>query len=178
MDKAWMGRRDALVATGWGLAGLAGFFGGKAEAAPSDASGNPNLPPGADNLANLVARLEKAPRSRDFTTVPMILDRKDLWDHEALDAVLAYRGGPKQIWDNVELAGPWLNAMRSSTNVQVFSYQHPNFVAVSATHGSAHLALLDQAMWDKYQLAKIAGEKFPTNLLIVEKPGTSADSKE
>ncbi len=33
-------------------------------------------------------------------------------------------------------------------------------------------------MWDKYQLAKLAGDKFPTNTLIVEKPGASVDAKD
>ncbi len=41
-----------------------------------------------------------------------------------------------------------------------------------------HLAMLDQAMWDKYRLAKIAGENFPANTLIVEQKGASADSRD
>jgi intracellular sulfur oxidation DsrE/DsrF family protein len=40
---------------------------------------------------------------------------------------------------------------------------------VSATHGSAQLALYDQAMWDKYQLAMMAGRDFKTNTLIEAK---------
>jgi hypothetical protein len=177
MGDAGMGRREALLAMGFGLAaGIAGADAAQAQKTSAAGAGaTPNLPAGADNLANLVTRLEQAPRRRDFKTVPMILDRKDLWDHEALDLVLAYRGEPKQIWNNADLAGPWLDHMRHSLNVQVFSWRHPNFLIVSATHGSAHLALLDQAIWDKYKLAKIAGDKYPANGWIVEKAGASAD---
>jgi hypothetical protein len=58
-------------------------------------------------------RPAKAPRRRDFKTVPIILDTPDLWDAEALDAIIAYRGSWKQVWDNVEIGGPWLNLRRS-----------------------------------------------------------------
>ena len=98
----------------------------------------------------------------------MILTDKNFWDHEAVAEVLSYRGGPKQAWDNTDIAGPWLNGMRNALNAQVFGFGHPNFFIVSATHGLAHLALLDQSMWDKYQLTKLAGDKFPTNTLLVE----------
>ena len=56
--------------------------------------------------------------------------------------------------------------MRNSLNTQVFSFRHPDFLEVSATHGSAQLALYDQAMWDKYQLATMAGPHFKTNTLV------------
>ena len=46
---------------------------------------------------------------------------------------------------------------------------------MSATHGSAHLALYDPAMWNKYQLTKLAGDKFKTNTLIEEKKAASAN---
>ncbi|WP_294541976.1 transcriptional initiation protein Tat [uncultured Rhodoblastus sp.] len=152
MSGSGMRRREALLALSLGFAvGLAGFGAARAEAGKTA-----KLPPGSDNLANLATRLEKAPRRRDFQTVPMILDRKDLWDYEALEATLAYRGNQKQIWNNADLGGPWLDLMRDALDVQVLSWRHPNFLAVSATHGSAHLALLDQAVWDKYKLAKIA----------------------
>jgi hypothetical protein len=59
--------------------------------------------------------------------------------------------------------------MRNSLNTQVFSFRHPDFLEVSATHGSAQLALYDQAMWDKYQLATMAGPRFKTNTLIEAK---------
>ena len=81
------------------------------------------LPPGADTLAGLAARLEKAPRRRDYKTVPMILTDKSFWDHEALAEVLSYRGGPKQAWDNTDIAGPWLNGMRNALNAQVFGFR-------------------------------------------------------
>jgi hypothetical protein len=78
------------------------------------------------------------------------------------------------VWDNTVISGPWLNFMRNSMNEQVFSFRHPDFLAVSATHGTAHHALFDQPTWEKYQLAKLAGEKFNTNTLIVAKPAASA----
>src|SRR6202048_4457641 len=83
---------------------------------------------------------------------------------------------PKQAWDNTEIAGPWLNLMRNALNAQIWSFKHPDFLAVSATHGSAHLALYDQAMWDKYKLTHLAGGKFKTNTLIEEKKAASADA--
>jgi hypothetical protein len=111
-------------------------------------------------------QLARAPRRRDFKTVPMILDTPDLWDAEALGAIFEYRGSWKQAWDNTEIGGLWLNLMRNSLNTQVFSFRHLDFLAVSCTHGSAQLALYDQAMWDKYQLATMAGHEFKVNTLI------------
>ena len=68
---------------------------------------------------------------------------------EAEKEVIAYHGARKQVWNNTDLEGPWLNGMRNSVNAQIFSFGHKDFLAVSATHGTAHLALLDQTMWDK-----------------------------
>jgi hypothetical protein len=76
-----------------------------------------------------------------------------------------------------DLAGPWLNLMRNNLNVQVYSFKKPDFLIVSATHASAHLAMYDQAIWDKYQLAKLAGPAFAANRLIVEQKASSADPK-
>jgi hypothetical protein len=132
-------------------------------------------PSGAGKLKALAERLSKAPRRRDFKFVPMILTDDNQWDHEALAEVLAYSGGPKQIWDSVDIAGPWLNSMRNSLNVQIWSYKNADFLCVSGTHGSAHLALYDQPTWDKYKLANVAGEKFKTNTLIEQPKLTSAD---
>jgi hypothetical protein len=121
--------------------------------------------PCAATLKALHARLDAAPRRRDFKTVPMVLESEDYWDHTALMELIAYRGGPKQIWDNKDLGGPWLNLMRNNLNTQIYSFKHPDFVIVSATHASAHLAMYDQAMWDKYQLSKIAGPRSPATRL-------------
>ncbi len=121
----------------------------------------------ASAMYALTARLAEVRRRRDFKTVPMVLDDPALWDAEALDAVIAYRGGRRQLWDNTEIASPWMNLMRNSLNAQLFSFRHPDFLAVSATYGTAHLALYDQAMWDKYRLATMAGPDFKTNTLIV-----------
>lgn len=127
------------------------------------------IPRGALQLDELMARLRRAPRRRDFKSVPMILTHPDYWDDEALRDVIAYRGGRKQVWDNTEIAGPWLNLMRNSVDTQVFSFGHKDFLAVSATHGTAHLALFKETMWDKYKLTALAGTQFRTNTLSLSR---------
>jgi intracellular sulfur oxidation DsrE/DsrF family protein len=162
-------RRTALQSLGLGVAGIA--MAASARAGTAD----PLTPPGAGTLRGLMDRLAKAPRRRDFKTVPMILTDRDQWDAEALDAVLAYKPSPKQVWDNTDIASPWLNLMRNALNAQIWSFKHPDFLAVSATHGTAHLALYDQSMWDKYKLGDLTGDKFKTNTLILPKGAQSSD---
>jgi hypothetical protein len=163
------GRRNALLgfcSAALGVAALA------ARPAHGEA-GRVMIAQGALALPELMERLRKAPRKRNFETVPMTLDHPDLWDDTALKEVIAYRDTRKQVWDNTDIGGPWLNLMRNSINAQVFSFGHRDFLAVSATHGSAHLALFDQDMWDKYPLAEMAGSDFKTNTLVVRKSGPS-----
>jgi intracellular sulfur oxidation DsrE/DsrF family protein len=143
---------------------------------PAAAAAEPALTPaGATHLEALKKRLAQAPRRRDFKTVPMILNNPDEWDHEALTEVLSYKPEPKQVSDNTEIGSPWLNMMRNALNSQIWSFKHPDFLTVSMTHGTAQLALYDQAMWDKYQLTRLAGGKFKTNTLIVEPKAAAAD---
>lgn len=163
-------RRTALVGFGALAVGTAALAAHPSRAATTEQI----IPPGARELAELLGRLRRAPRRRDFKTVPMILQHPDFWDNEALREIIAYRGTRKQVWDNTNLAGPWLNLMRNSINAQIFSFGHKDFLAVSATHGTAHLALFDQAMWDKYELATLTGNGFKTNTLAVPKPAPSA----
>jgi hypothetical protein len=175
------GRRSALHALCLGAAATAvGVAAGRPHAAQAAAAASlapPILAPlGSNALSGLMDRLAKAPRRRDFKTVPMILTEPEEWDHAALSEVIAYKASPKQVWDNTDIASPWLNLMRNALNAQIWSFKHPNFLAVSATHGTAHLALYDQMMWDKYQLTKLAGEKFKTNTLIVEGKAASAEA--
>jgi hypothetical protein len=132
-------------------------------------------PPGAAHLDVLKKRLAQAPRRRDFKTVPMILNNREQWDHEALTEMLAYQPAPRQAWDNTEMGGPWLNLMRNALNSQIWSFKHPDFLAVSVTHGTAQLALYDQTMWDKYQLTRLAGDEFKTNTLTNEQKPAAAD---
>jgi hypothetical protein len=148
-------RRFALMGLGVAAAGLATT--GGAASAQAAAGGEGLIPTGATALESLSARLARTPRRRDFRSVPMVLEDPMLWDHEAIAELFAYGGGPKQIWDNTEIANSWLDGMRNALNAQIFSFRHPNFLVVSATHGQAQLALLDQAMWEKYQLARHAG---------------------
>ena len=124
------------------------------------------IPTGAVALRELMEKLASAPRHRDFKTVPMILASSDQWDHEALSAILAYKPAHKQVWDNTDLSGPWLNLMRNALNAQVWAFKHADFLVVSATHGTAHLSLFDDAMWEKYKLTTLAGDEFRTNTLI------------
>jgi hypothetical protein len=130
---------------------------GGAASAQAAARADDLIPTSATGLESLSARLARAPRRRDFRSLPMVLEDPMLWDHEAIGELLAYGAGPKQIWDNTEIASPWLSGMRNALNAQIFSFRHPDFLVVSATHGQAQLALLDQAMWEKYQLARHAG---------------------
>ena len=169
------GRRDVLgtfaMAMATGAIGVA-----SAGAKPAAAAVESTLtPPGATHLDALKKRLAQAPRRRDFKSVPMILDNPEQWDHEALTEVLSYRPAPKQAWDGIDIGIPWLDLMRNTLNTQIWSFRHPDYLAVSVTHGTAHLALYDQAMWDKYQLTRLAGEKFKTNTLIIEQKAAGAN---
>jgi intracellular sulfur oxidation DsrE/DsrF family protein len=164
-----IGRRDALCGFSSIALGVAALAAGPAHAE----AGGSLVPQGAQALPELMERLRKAPRRRDFKTVPMILDSPELWDDAALKEVLAYRDVHKQVWDNTDIASPWMNLMRNSLNAQIFSFGHRDFLSVSATHGSAHLALYDQDMWDKYRLAELAGGDFKTNTLMIRKAAPS-----
>ncbi|MGY4480269.1 thiosulfate dehydrogenase [Bradyrhizobium sp. USDA 3364] len=163
-------RRTALVSLGALAAGTAALAAGPSRAAKTAQI----IPPGAQQLADLMGRLRRAPRRRNFKTVPMILQQSAFWDSDALKEIIAYRGTRKQVWDNTNLAGPWLNLMRNSINAQIFSFAHKDFLAVSATHGMAHLALFDQVMWEKYELATLTGNGFETNTLAMPKAAPSA----
>src|ERR1700688_3804298 len=109
-----------------------------AAAGPATAVVRPDLtPPGARYLEELKKRLAQAPRRRDFKTVPMILNHPEQWDHEALTEVLAYRPVPKQAWDGIDIGIPWLSQIRNALNTQIWSFKHPDFLAVSVTHSTA-----------------------------------------
>lgn len=157
------GDRRAALALGTGVI-LSGLGQGAAQAAPT------LEPDGAATLKELGAALAAIPRQREFRERPMIPDDPGLWDDAALQAVLAYKGGPRQVWDNTDLTGPWLNLMRNSLNSQIWGFRKPDFLCVSATHGLAHLALYDQDTWDRYQLARIAGGSVTRNTFIGAPP--------
>ncbi len=163
-------RRVSLKTFGIVLA--AAGFARTAAASPSA----PLLPAGAKTLDELTTKLASLTPRRDFKAVPMILDNRDQWDADALDAVLHYAGGPKQSWDNTDLTGPWLNVMRNSMNSEIWSFKHPDFLCVSATHASAQLALYDDAMWEKYGLAKAAGGSVTRNSFVQATPASAQDA--
>lgn len=161
-------RRAALGFLGRGAL-LAGAVGGSASAA---------VPPGSeanvsDELERLKRRLAAAPRRRSFGNVPFMVTSRDQWDHEAAEAVLAYRNRALQVWECTDLGAPWLNLMREAISGQVFAHGNPGFLAVAAVHGSAHLALFDQAAWDTHGLAALSGGKAARNTFVAPKPGTA-----
>lgn len=172
-------RREALkrgaLGLGVGVVSMSGLQSSSALAA--DASGQPGIlmTGGATTLKSLNDRLAAASRNRSFKSVPMILTSPDQWDSTALNEVLRYSGGPKQVWDNTALESPWLNLMRNAMNAQIWSFRHPNFLAVSATHGSAHLALYDDYIWSKYDFGKLTKGKQTTNTFILEPAAAQAN---
>ncbi len=162
-----MGRRKLLGLLAGGSIASAAMMALPRAAAAADAMDKAPLEPhGARNLEELTAKLAAAPRRRDFKTVPMILTDPHQWDSEALDAILHYRAKPKQVWDNTDLTSPWLNLMRNSLNAQIWSYKHPDFLVVSATHGTCHLALWDPYIWEKYNLPGMIGGKVKSNVFL------------
>jgi hypothetical protein len=84
-----MNRRGALTAIGAGMA-MSGLV--QAAHAAVDTSLEPTAGKNPRDFSN---RLASIPRRRDYKTVPMIADKSDLWDAAALDAVMAYKGGPE-----------------------------------------------------------------------------------
>jgi len=169
------GRRSVIQTLGLGIAASAiGLVVGRTASAEA-ALASALTPQDAGQLNALMRRLAKAPRRRDFKSAPMILTDPEQWDHQALSEVLAYKPVPRQAWDSTDIGGPWLNMIRNALNAQIWSFKHPDFLAVSVAHGTANLALYDQAMWDKYQLTKLAGDKFKTNTLILDQRAESAD---
>jgi hypothetical protein len=176
--KQFLSRRDALAGAGvLSMAAVVGTTLPSFAAAPSASElvAPTLIPKDASHLRALAERLAKAPRRRDFKTVPLILTSPDQWDHEALTEVFNYEPPFKQAANFVDISGSLMNSMRSTISGEVWSFKHPDFLAVFASHGSAQLALYDQAMWDKYQLTRMAGEKFKTNTLIIDTKAAAAD---
>jgi hypothetical protein len=171
-------RRQSLKGLGFALA--AAGLSARAAASPA-APAKPAAPlalAGAHTLEALSARLAAIPRKRDYKTLPMICDHRQQWDADALDAVLLYSGGPKQAWDSTDINGPWLNVMRNSMNSEVWSFGHPDFLCVSATHSTAQFALYDDAIWEKYNLAKIAGGNATRNNFLLAAAAAEHDPKD
>ena len=151
--------------------GLSGLTAGLAALAANPAA----AATGTATTVELQARLTKLPVRRDFKSVPLVLETSDFWDDAAIREVAAYRGGPRQVWDNKDIASGWTGYMRNALNGQTLSYKNKDFLTVSMTRGDAQLALFDQSMWDKYGLAKLTGGKFATNTLIAAGAGDVQD---
>ncbi|MBV8186691.1 MAG: transcriptional initiation protein Tat [Alphaproteobacteria bacterium] len=123
------------------------------------------MQPDAHRLRALANRLAALPRRRNFKALPMVITDPNQWDGAALDVLMAY-DAPRQVFDTTRLGGSWVNQMRNTVNVQVFSLQRPDFLCVGAPHGAAALALFSQAAWDKYKLAALAGGAFQDNAFL------------
>ncbi len=132
------------------------------------------LPANAAKLNTLTSALAATPRNRDYNTVPQIVTDPSQWDAAALKLLLDYDGAPKQVWDNTDLDSPWLNLMRNALNAQIWGWGHPDFLAVSATHGTAHFALYDNYIWSKY-LTSFTGGKYTKNSWIEVPPAGKQD---
>ena len=146
-------------------AGLAALAAGPAAAAGS----------GAATIPELQARLAGLSARRDFKSVALVLETPDLWDDAAIREVAAYRGDPRQVWDNKDISSGWTGYMRNALNGQTLSFKNRDFLTVSMTRGDAQLALFTQAAWDKYGLAKLTNGKFASNSFIVPGDGGVQD---
>ncbi len=163
--KGAIGRRTMLGLLAGGAVAVAS---GRtmAEMATRAGNGVDLEPHSASRLAEFTRNLAATPRHRSFQTVPMILTHESQWDADALNLILAYKGGPKHVWDNTNLESPWLNLMRNAANAQRWSFKNHDYLAVSATHGTCHLALYDDFIWSKYNLSAFTGGKFKSNVFI------------
>jgi hypothetical protein len=130
---------------------------------------------GAATIAELQSRLAKLPARRDFKSVALVLETPDLWDDAAIHEVAAYRGGPRQVWDNKDISSGWAGYMRNALNGQTLSFKNRDFLTVSMTRGDAQLALFTQGAWDKYGLGKLTNGKFAANSFIVPGDGGVQD---
>jgi hypothetical protein len=167
-------RRCALFGFGSLVVGASALAAARTHAAASERA----IAPSARKLPELMDQLRRTGRRRDFKTVPLIIQHPDFWDEDALKSIIAYDGNRKQVWDNTQLGGPWLNLIRNALNAQTFAFGHEDFLAVSATHGTAHLALFDQSIWDKYELGILTADaRFRTNTLIVPKAAPAGFSE-
>ena len=104
-----LSRRDCLrvsALTGCSVLLSAKVLADQDRSVAGDSDRGPAQTGATGQLQALMERLTKAPRRRDFKTVPMILNTPDLWDAGALDAVIGYPGSVKQVWDNTETGGP------------------------------------------------------------------------
>ncbi len=176
MTEVVLSRRQAASLA---LAGLGAAIVGAAllEGAPNAAAATTAddlLPANAAKLKSLTSALAATPRMRGYRTVPEIVTDPSQWDAAALKLLLDYDGAPKQVWDNTDLDGPWLNLMRNALNSQIWGWKHPDFLAVSATHGTAHFALYDDYIWSKY-LTAFTGGKYKKNTWIEAPPAAKAD---
>lgn len=171
-----VGRRQAVSLS---LAGLGAAIVGTAllEGTPQAVAATSThalIPTRAAKLNALTSALAATPRMRSYPMVPQIVAHPSQWDAAALKLVLDYDGAPKQVWDNSDLDGPWLNLMRNALNSQIWAWDHPDFLAVSATHGTAHFALYDDYIWSKY-LAAFTNRKYTRNLWLEVPPAAKAD---
>ena len=74
-----------------------------------------------------------------------MLETPDTWDDAAIREVAAYRGSPRQVWDNKDLSSGWAgDFMRNALDMVRFCPSATRiYLTVSMTRGDARLALFD-----------------------------------
>ena len=146
-------------------AGMAALAAGPAAAAAGGASTH-------RRAAGAAGQASRQPRLQDRAAGA---GNAGLWDDAAIREVAAYRGGPRQVWDNKDISSGWAGYMRNALNGQTLSFKNKDFLTVSMTRGDAQLALFTQAAWDKYGVAKLTDGKFATNSFAVPGDGGVQD---
>ncbi len=129
----------------------------------------------ATKLRRFYAELADIPRRRSFRRLPMILTRPGQWDSQALDALLAYDGAPKHVFDTTDIASTWLTQMRNTLNAEVWAFGRPNFLIAAAPHGPAGFLLLTNVAWKKYDIAALTNGAFARNTVLKDPRYTRAD---
>jgi hypothetical protein len=97
----------------------------------------------------------------------MILTHTDEWDSEALNAVIAYRGGPKQVWDNTIIESPWLSVMRNALNDPTGAFSPgANSITILQDRGVVFMAC-HNAIWE-FTAARINPDELSHEALAAE----------
>lgn len=146
-----------------------------AEAAGEAAAAADYLQRDAKTLRGFYAELAEIPRRRSFRRLPMVLTKPRQWDSEPLDALLAYAGEPKHVFDTTDIASTWLTQMRNTLNAEVWAFGRTDFLIAAAPHGPAGFLLLTNAAWKKYDIAALTDGAFKRNTVLKDPRYSRAD---
>jgi outer membrane usher protein FimD/PapC len=95
------------------------------------------------------------------------------WDQGVQNAIITYKAAQASR-DSMALDSPWLNLMRNAMNAHIWSFEHPDSLSTSATHSSAHPAIIDEPMWNKYRFARLTDQT--NNFGLLPRSGASLGS--